>query len=290
MVPLALACAASVACARPGDSSFAKGPVASQDGEPAVASKSSSPDGTQPRALTSDGDEPGASPAASGETRVVELDVPGHRPAIVSVPPGSKSAPVMVAAHGAGDRAEEQCAYWAHHVGRHAFILCPRGVPMNRHPQTGWFFRHHHALGKEVQAALTAFRAQHPRGDTRSMVFTGYSQGATMGALHAHTVPGQLSRLLLIEGGFGEWDVPTAKKFLLRGGKRVVLLCGITHCAHGAKRGRAMLARGKVPVRIEYVKGGGHTYGGSVGERAVKHLAWLVEDDERWTRWRKSRE
>ncbi len=282
---------ANAGCATAGGSSFGKGPrSSSQAAPPGVASKSSNPDSTQPSALTPDGPEPDNRAEPAGETRLVELTVVGHRPAIVSVPPGSRTAPVMVAAHGAGDRAEEQCAYWAHHVGRHVFILCPRGVPMNRHPQTGWFFRHHHALGKEVQAAIKAFRAEHPRADTRAMVFTGYSQGATMGALHAHTVPGQLSRLLLIEGGFGEWDIPTAKKFLSQGGKRVVLLCGITHCAHGAKRGRAMLERGKVPVRIEYVKGGGHTYGGSVGERAVEHLAWLVEDDERWSKWRKSRE
>jgi predicted esterase len=157
---------------------------------------------------------------------------------------------------------------------------------MTRHPQTGYFYRHHHALGDEVQAALVELRAAHARADTRGMVLAGYSQGSIMGALHAHTVPAQISRLLLVEGGFDEWDVGTAKRYRAAGGKRVALVCGITHCAQRAKHARAALSRAGVPVQFAHAPQGGHTYTGSVGKRALALLPWLVADDKRWDTWR----
>ncbi len=157
---------------------------------------------------------------------------------------------------------------------------------MTRHPQTGYFFRHHHALGEEIQDALAELRVAHPRADTKGMVLAGYSQGSIMGALHAHTVPDQIARLLLVEGGFDEWDVGTAKRYLAAGGKRVALVCGITHCAQRAKHAHAALKRGGVPVQSAYVAGGGHTYAGRVGEQAAALLPWLVQDDKRWDAWR----
>lgn len=230
--------------------------------------------------------QPAPAARAPGPPRSVDLKVPGHRAAVLSIPPGTSPAPVLIATHGAGDRAEEHCAHWAARVGQDAFVLCPRGVPMTRHPQTGYFFRHHHALGEEIQDALAELRVAHPRADTKGMVLAGYSQGSIMGALHAHTVPDQIARLLLVEGGFDEWDVGTAKRYLAAGGKRVALVCGITHCAQRAKHAHAALKRGGVPVQSAYVAGGGHTYAGRVGEQAAALLPWLVQDDKRWDAWR----
>lgn len=209
-----------------------------------------------------------------------------HRAALLTVPPGQGRAPVWIALHGAGDRAEDHCAFWTPILGRHAFVLCPRGTPMTRAPDTGFFFRDHHALGRELQAAVAALEQAEPRADTRGMVLSGYSQGGIMGALHAHLHPDQFSRLLLIEGGFAEWDVPTATHFYAGGGKRVAIVCGIAHCAQGAAKSRHPIAKGGLGVSVSHVHGGGHRFDGRVGARAVELLPWLVEDDPRWNPWR----
>src|SRR5688500_7019775 len=58
----------------------------------------------------------------------VELDIPGHVPAVVSLPLGStRRRPVIVATHGAGDRAEYHCELWRAIVGDRGFVVCPRG-------------------------------------------------------------------------------------------------------------------------------------------------------------------
>lgn len=225
----------------------------------------------------------GAKPLAPEQEPVFEdLSVPGHRPAIVSAPPGSDRRPLLVAAHGAGDRAEELCAFWQAHIGRRAFVLCLRGVPMNRSPDTGWFYRHHYALGAELVAALDALGSAHPRVDPEGLVYMGYSQGATMGLLFTQEHPARFPRLLLVEGGFDDWNARAARRYAAQSGAGVVLLCGIAHCADRAARARGMLERAGVAVRFEHVRGGGHTYVGAMGERAAAHLRWLVRDDPRW--------
>lgn len=233
-------------------------------------------------------DEPASRPTREAPAAVrgvswYDLPVAGHRPAVVVTPRDTaRRYPVLVAAHGAGDRAEWQCAFWSELIGERGVLLCPRGVPMTRSPNTGWFFRHHHALEREVLDALDALFESFPQADDGPVVFAGYSQGAIMGALFAAKRPERFPRLILIEGGFDEWDVPTATAFGAGGGKRVLLACGIAHCLRGARRSLGWLRRAEVPSRIEHVPGGGHTYGGSVGKKVAEALGWALEGDPRW--------
>src|SRR5687768_3640288 len=74
--------------------------------------------------------------AAPGEPRPdapvagsVELPLAGFLPAIVSWPAASEgSQPLLIAAHGAGDTAEAQCAHWRDLLGpKKGVVACPRG-------------------------------------------------------------------------------------------------------------------------------------------------------------------
>lgn len=154
---------------------------------------------------------------------------------------------------------------------------------MNWDPYQGFFFRHHHALEKEVLASLEALRERFgQRVADGPVVYAGFSQGATMGALMVVKHPRIFQRLVLVEGGEAEWDVPTAIRFRQGGGQRVLLVCGRRACTERAKTSRRWIERGGVEARVEYVVGGGHSYDQGIAERLHITFDWVVADDPRW--------
>lgn len=231
------------------------------------------------------------SPSGSREAEVkipsaefIELDVPGFRPAVVSLPKDfRRPRPGLVAAHGAGDGPWWQCELWRELIGARGFVLCPAGVPFTKDPNTGYFFRNHYELEKEVLAAVEALRSAFPDElDPGPFVYTGYSQGATMGALMLVERGELFPRIALIEGGYAEWNVNIARKYLGSGGERVLFACGIRTCKTKADRSASWIEQGGLVARVEYAEGAGHTYGGAVAERVFHALDWLLEGDERW--------
>ena len=246
------------------------------------------------RAIPNDPDPP-PSPAAPAESTAPvsppatvessDLEVPGFRPAVVVLPADrSRPRPVLIAAHGAGDGPRWQCEVWSAIVAGRGFVLCPRGVPLSPGgDDAGHFFRDHHYLGRLVTAALTALRARYSGSvDSGPVVYTGYSQGATMGALFANRRPEIFPRMVLVEGGHSEWDVATARAFRRGGGARVLFACGGRFCANSALKSKRWLERAGVEARVEHIEGGGHTYGGSVAERVAATFDWVIEGDARW--------
>jgi len=224
---------------------------------------------------------------SSGRAELISLEVSGFKPAIVALPNGSDRArPVLIAAHGAGDTPEWQCEIWNQIVRRRGYILCPRGRPMTLGVEiggAGWYFSDHHALGREVLAALSALEQRFGAAvDATAVVYTGYSQGASMGALFSVKHASRFPRLVLIEGGVAEWDVPTARAYKRGGGVRVLFACGQGGCAARARKNVRWLERAGLQARAEYAPGGGHTYDGAVGELVASAFEWLIADDARW--------
>ncbi|HMJ14151.1 MAG TPA: hypothetical protein VK524_22200, partial [Polyangiaceae bacterium] len=225
-------------------------------------------EGTAPErehATAKDDSAPRPEPPAS---RVVELAVDGFSPAVLVLPDdlGSRR-PVLIATHGAGDGPEWQCETWQGIVRGRGFILCPRGVRLTADPKvtSGYFYRNHLELEREVLAAVEALERAYAREvDASAVVYTGYSQGATMGVLmliqHAALFP----RLILVEGGHQDWSPRMAKQYKEKGGLRVLLACGGAHCNNNARRSAKWLDAEGVVARAEYVVGAGHTYGGPV--------------------------
>lgn len=203
--------------------------------------------------------------------RLLELEVPGFLPAIAAVPELERQVPVVVAAHGAGGNPEWQCQHWASIVRARALVLCPRGrrISLRAADDGAYYYPNHLELEREVVSMLSAARQQ--LGSWLASgpgIYTGFSQGATMGALmiveHAERFP----FLLLIEGATSEFSPRSAKRFAAGGGKRVAFVCGGRHCAAGAERMAQVLRRAGLEARAEYVPHGGHTDDGAVGERA----------------------
>ena len=222
---------------------------------------------------------------APAPARFESLPVPGHLDAVVSLPEGSARQPVLVATHGAGGAPEHHCSAWRHQLGQRGIILCPRGAMMDKRygPDAGFYYPNHHELEKEVLAAVENFESAY--GDhilAGGYIYAGYSQGATMGALmlpiHARIFP----RLILIEGGFNEWDLRGARDFRQNGGLRVAFVCGNGACKRAADRSAGILRRAEVEVIAKHALGGGHTYLGKVAEEIAAVLPWLFHGDSRW--------
>jgi predicted esterase len=221
----------------------------------------------------------------------VDLPVEGHRAAVVSLPLGATSPrPLLVVTHGAGGRPEPHCAFWRALLGSRGFILCPRGSLLGSlaEPQDqGFFYRDHHALEREVTAAMAALRARFGElVDDRAPMYAGFSQGATMGALAFVKRPAVFARLVLIEGGSGEsdeWTISGARAFRETGGARVLFACGRASCFLAAKKSVTYLDKAGVEGRVVHAAGAGHTYGGAVAEAVQGALAWITEGDARWS-------
>jgi predicted esterase len=231
-----------------------------------------------------------ADPVLEEEAALVELAVPDHTPAVVSVPRGARSRrPVIVATHGAGDRAEWHCEMWRGIVGDSAFVLCPQGRRMDErvpHAESAYYYPDHFALEREVVAALAALRARYPdHVDDGGALYTGFSQGAIMGALVIVMHPDLFPRAVLVEGGHGsykEWSAPAAKKYAGGGGRRLLFACGSPWCVQSAKRSTRYLENAGVATRVVHAEGAGHSYGAAMESQIRENFGWVVGDDPRF--------
>src|SRR3954470_22004911 len=101
-----------------------------------------------------------------------QLAVPGFEPALLFSPAGSAPRPLVLAAHGAGGGPEWECEYWRRLTRAQAFILCLTGTPFGG-SYSGYFYRDHLALNRELTAAEKAARAAEPRILTGSGIYAG---------------------------------------------------------------------------------------------------------------------
>ncbi|MES1174702.1 MAG: alpha/beta hydrolase [Myxococcales bacterium] len=220
---------------------------------------------------------------AARESPFVPLEVADFSPSLVHLPEGGGKAPVLVVTHGAGGTAEAHCELWARIVKDKALLLCIRGRARSPDPADGEYYPDHPTLERETFAALSALRARYAaRIADGPVLYAGFSQGATMGALMLVDHAQEVTRLVLVEGGFADWSVARARSFRERGGERVLFVCGRKECAGAAKNSAYWFKLAGVPARVEYVQGAGHSHDGRVEARIVESLPWLLEGDTRW--------
>lgn len=226
-------------------------------------------------------------PALQHPSGVVRLSVVGFSDAVVSLPVGAtEPMPVVIAAHGNYDTPEWQCEVWRDIVQNEAFVLCPRGTARGDSPSSK-DIRYHYLsqqrLAQEIDAGMEQLRASYGAYvDDGSLLFTGFSQGAIMGASLMVREPERYSRAVLIEGGDRTWTHANAKKYAEHGGQRVLFACGQGDCNSKAKGAARQLQQRGVDTRVVYSKRQGHTYGGGVADEIAAAFDWLVQGDPRW--------
>jgi predicted esterase len=225
----------------------------------------------------SDSPEPSASPA------FVALEVPDFSPSIVHFPSSNGKAPVLVVTHGAGGTPEAHCELWARITQGKAVLLCVRGRARSQDAADGDYYPDHPSLERETFAALAALRAGFADRIASGPVFyAGFSQGATMGALMLVPHASEVTRLILVEGGFADWNVARAQAFRAQGGERVLFVCGRKECAEPARTAAQWFNAAGVAAQVEYVKGAGHSHDARVEARITALYSWFVAGDPRF--------
>jgi len=223
---------------------------------------------------------------ALGREPLVALEVPGFRPAIVSVPVSTKRPrPIVVALHGNYDRPEWQCSVWNAVVRDRAFVLCPRGIPRRGAPAAAdrWEYASARAMKSEIEAAVPALRARFADFVADGpLLFIGFSLGAGYGAPLVQAEPERYPRAVFIEGGVPAWSVGAAKRFAKAGGKRLILACGQAGCLTQVKQLGPALTRAGLDTRVGGSASAGHTYDGAVAQVVNDNWDWLTGDDPRF--------
>lgn len=220
---------------------------------------------------------------------IYALEIPNHLPALVLVPiRARRPMPLIVMAHGAGGSPELQCERWRPVVQQRAFVLCIRGYTLGLKdaPHPRFFYPTHNALGRELESALSELaRVFDGLIDMKQPVFIGFSQGAVMGAMILPNHPAKFTRAVLTEGGsgeFSEWNIPVARRFAERGGKRVLLVCGRPSCNAFAEDTGRWLKKAGLVTSVLLVKGAGHDERAILNKGLANAFEWLVEDDPRF--------
>jgi hypothetical protein len=235
------------------------------------------PEASTPKRDVRDVRDAATAPQASPSGRAEALKVEGFEDAIVVIPAGTKPVPLLAAAHGAGGDPAWECLRWAHVARGRWFLLCPCGVPLRRGQAGSYYYPDHHALEREVTAAVNAARAKYgERIAKQGGAYVAYSQGATMGALMLVEHGAEFPHLLLIEGGSGDWTHARAERFRAKGGESVFIVCGTGGCAERATRARPVLERAGLAAEVRVIENGGHTELGEVGAAAEKLLETLA--------------
>jgi predicted esterase len=213
----------------------------------------------------------------------VPLEVQDFSPPLVYLPEGAEKAPVLVVTHGAGGTAAAHCELWQHITRGNAVLLCISGRARSQNPDDGQYYPDHPTLERETFAALAALKARYAARIAEGPAFyAGFSQGATMGARMLVEHASEISRLVLVEGGFAEWSVARAKTFREHGGERVLFVCGRKECADPARLSAHWCKLAGLDAAVEYVPGAGHVHDGRVEERIVARYPWFVAGDARW--------
>jgi predicted esterase len=228
---------------------------------------------------------PGLEPLA-GEAPLVALPVPGFGEATVSLPLGATSPrPVVVALHGNFDRPEWQCEVWRGISGGFPFVLCPRGIPRRDAPKSldRWEWASVDKTDRELEAALAALSERYgPYVSQGSVLFTGFSLGAILGAGILALHPERFRWAVLTEGGYDGWSASRARQFAGEGGARLLFACGQGNCLAKSRAATKVLERAGVEVRTADGGKAGHTYDGAVAEAVAREWTWLTSGDPRW--------
>lgn len=244
---------------------------------PFLSASAESSSASNPKSTTA---SEGVAPPAlePGGYAVEELELKGFEPALVMRPRGSGSHDVLFAGHGAGGRAEYQCAYWSSILPTPMMIVCLRGTRMVRNdPQSGYYYKTHLELERELLTAVEALREKKEwASNPPPWMYGAYSQGATMGALLLVEHGDLFDRLALIEGGGEGWTRPRVERFVEAGARRILAVCGTSSCARDAEKNQRIWQAYGLDTRVHSAPGAGHTYLGRVQELVSSELTWLI--------------
>ena len=205
-----------------------------------------------------------ALPPLLGVAWIEHLELEEGREAYVTPVIGAREPrPLIVAVHGAGDRAEWSCGGWRMVASEYAFVVCPQGLKMGG-MRFGWDSAE--TIRKRVKSAVAAARARFgeyiAEGPT---LFVGFSQGATLAAPTLLDPEQPFPYVGLAEGGY---DLIRNQRFLGqlrgRGVQRMLLACGTPVCFTSMKRAQPNFDKAQIELLIGGDPRSGHNLNGEM--------------------------
>ena len=201
---------------------------AAPEGSVELAAATAAPSASAPPAASAA--PPAGLEPLSGVAWIEHLDLDGGHEAYVCPPIGAREPrPLIVAVHGAGDRAEWSCGGWRMVAGEYAFVVCPQGMKMDA-MRFAWDSAE--TIRRRVASAIVAARARFPEyiadGPT---LYVGFSQGATLAGPTLLDPTQSFPFIALAEGGYGlVQNRAFLGKLKARGVESVLLACGTPAC------------------------------------------------------------
>ena len=203
-------------------------------------------------------------PPLFGVAWIEHLELEGGHEAYVCPPIGAREPrPLIVAVHGAGDRAEWSCGGWRMVAGEYAFVVCPQGMKMDT-MRFGWDSAE--TIRRRVASAVTAVRARFgeyiAEGPT---LYVGFSQGATLAGPTLLDPTQAFPFIALAEGGFGlVQDRAFLGKLKARGVESVLLACGTPNCFTSMRAAEPILSAAGIQALIGGDPKSGHNLNGEM--------------------------
>jgi len=200
----------------------------------------------------------------SGVAWIEHLDLDGGHEAYVCPPIGAREPrPLIVAVHGAGDRAEWSCGGWRMVAGEYAFVVCPQGMKMDK-MRFAWDSAE--TIRQRVASAVVAARARFgeyiAEGPT---LYVGFSQGATLAGPTLLDPAQSFPFIALSEGGYGlVRDRAFLGKLKARGVASVLLACGTPACFSTMRAAEPALSAAGIQALIGGDPKSGHNLNGEM--------------------------
>jgi pimeloyl-ACP methyl ester carboxylesterase len=118
--------------------------------------------------------------------------------------------------------------------------------------------------------------------DASNPLLAGFSLGAAQVTELAVRFPSRFPRIALVEGATTLWNSARVSAFLQGGGQRVLFGCGQDGVRNSAARTAKRLATLGLDVHVVFASVG-HRFAPSLQEAVGSELAWLMDEDERWS-------
>lgn len=230
--------------------------------------------------------KPGLPPLV-GVSWIEHLDLPDRKEAYVCPPIGAREPrPLIVAVHGAGDRAEWSCGGWRMVAGEYAFVVCPQGLKMDAQ-RFAWDSAE--TIRRRVPQAIAAARARFGEYIADGPVmYVGFSQGATLAGPTLLDPAQPFPVVGLSEGAYASVRNPTfARQLRERGVQRVLLACGTPNCFTTMRGAEAGLKRAGLEVVIGGDPKSGHNLNGEMQAGLAKVWPDFIAGLPNWQGFRR---
>ncbi|HEX3775152.1 MAG TPA: hypothetical protein VHV51_11850 [Polyangiaceae bacterium] len=186
------------------------------------------------------------------------LQLPNGKLAYVAPPIGAREPrPLLVAVHGAGDRAEWACGGWRLATNAYAFVVCPQGLKFD---STRFAWDSARTIERSVREALLAVRSRYAEYVAPGpVIYLGFSQGATLAGPTLLAEPQRFSAAALAEGGYAlSGDRAFLRQLRDAGTTRVMLVCGTAGCFRNAALDKKNFDRAGIELFISGDAHAGH--------------------------------